>query len=247
MKCPFLSVGAPVKRVSRKRWAICAQDPKLQLRDHDTMLKPGIPDVIELERVDVNVQTTTVVHEDVSNEETTVLSLEEEESAVPLLQEQVLVITTERHDLALRPTETFQILSEAAEDLRVGAVLGHFIDSDDGLCCNLADPPFHRTTDPRFENVTRESERLLAVGFSKFDHLVGEKSLQTTNHVLGEFRKSGFHDGFYHCYNFVTLGENPALEVPGIEHPVRGELLDRLGPRLASRRRDHVDPFFSLA
>lgn len=100
---------------------------ELQLRNDDAVLTVGVPHEVVLEREDGNEQTTTVVHEDVGNED--FLSfLEEKESRVATLSEFVAMHATELINLlAGRETQPVRI-AQAFEDLGECPVYYHLVD-----------------------------------------------------------------------------------------------------------------------
>ena len=223
------------------------KDTKLQLRNHDPKPTPGVPDVVAAERVHEHTELPAITDDHAGHEEFAVLPLEKEEGAVSVLVKQVTVITTERHDLAFGPAETLEVLPEAAEDLRVRAVLDHLVDVDSRFLRRLAETTLLCVVDADGEDVRGSRDGLLAVRGIELDCTIGVETLEPTDDVVGEFGESDLHGSLDHRADLVALGEDPTLEVAGVEHSVSGKLFDRFRARLTSGRHDHVDSLFLLS
>ena len=94
------------------------------------MLTLGVPHVVALERVHTDIQTTVVVHEDVSNEDALPL-LEEEEIPVAPALEFVAVNATELVDLLARCEAEPIEVTQTPKELSERPVHDLFVDSEE--------------------------------------------------------------------------------------------------------------------
>ena len=206
----------------------------------------GIPDVVVVEWVDVHLELTVVVEVHISNEESTILPFEEEESSVPVGTEKVAVVATESHDLTLLPRETLQVLAESAEDSPERCVQNHLVDGNQRLlrrCAQLLTPC--GVVDATRENVGGGSKRVCAVGLAELHRTIGENSLEATDDVLGELGECFLDRSLYRSTELVALSPHTLL-IASVQYSRRRKLVNAFFDRLTRGGNSVVDDPFLL-